>query len=313
MLMTLLIRSNRFSDALSVYSQAQSRNLAGPDIQFLRALATWGAGDTTGARGILEELGNAGSNWKIFGALFQGKMLAFQGHIDESISAFRAGLEMVQTPDLYYWVPNFQYQIARAEIVKGDMSAAKTECDRFREDAEKTPTPINLQRAGSLSIQVGDLRSARHMAALLEERVRTHPDPFSQMEMHDLLGEVALASRRETEAKQELRSAITFRAWPTPFLSLAEACEAASDWQCAIDAYRRYIDFKGAVLRDDAAEDWTIAHYSLAHAYLKAGNLAAADSEYRQFRALFQSADPGLPILKEAAREFSAPAEAPAR
>jgi eukaryotic-like serine/threonine-protein kinase len=298
-LMTLLVRSNRFSDTLAIYNQARSRHLTAPNLNFLAALATWGAGDLARAREMLEALSDEGSNWKVVSRLFVGKLLAFQGRMGEALEVFRTGLNLVQAPGLEYWIPNFQYQIARAEVVRGKNTAARTECRRLRKAAERVPMPINLQRAGRLSIQIGDLQSAKHLEALGREQVTPHPDPFSEMELHGLAGDIALASGEASEAEQEQRSALTFRRWYTPYFSMGEACEAAGKWKCAVEAYSRYLDFEGAVFRDDAAEDWAIAHYSLARAYVKSGDPASGNTHYQEFLSLFASADPGLPILSQ--------------
>jgi eukaryotic-like serine/threonine-protein kinase len=302
-LMALLVRTNRFAEALSVYSKADARHLGGLDLDFLRALATWGTGDVHGAQEMFRKLTNEGAYWKIVGTLYLGKLSAFQGQIAESIALFKTGLALVQSPDLEYWVPAFQYQIARAAVIRGDRTS-RVESDRLRTAVAKAPTPANLQRAGSLSLQVGDLTAAKRMASLMQRQLAAHPDPFSKMEAHALNGDIALAQGRTSEAIQEQRTAIAFRQWFNPSLSLGDACAAILDWKCAIDAYAKYLEFKGAILRDDVGEDWVIAHYSLARAYLFAGDPAAAAQEYQEFLSLFHSADPDLPGLKNARREM---------
>lgn len=303
-LMTLLVRSNRFSDTLAIYNQARSRHLTAPNLNFLAALATWGTGDLARARQMLEALSDEGSNWKVVSRLFVGKLFAFQGRLGEALEIFRAGLNLVHEPGLEYWIPNFQYQIARAEVVSGKSAVAKIECRRLRKAAERVPMPINLQRGGRLSIQIGDLQSAKHLEMLGREQVTPYPDSFSEMELHGLAGDIALASGDASEAEQEQRSALTFRRWYTPYFSMGEACEAARKWKCAVEAYSRYLDFEGAIFRDDAAEDWAIAHYSLARAYAKSGDPASADTQYQEFLSLFANADQGLPILSQVKREM---------
>jgi serine/threonine protein kinase/tetratricopeptide (TPR) repeat protein len=199
-LMTLLIRTNRFDEAIAVYKQAQTHQLTAPNLTFLYALATWGAGDLVNARKLFELLGNEGGNWKVVATLFTGKLLAFQGRMTESIMVFRTGLALVQTPALEYWLPNFQYQIARAETLTGNAAATRIESQRLQKAVMKVPMPINLQRGGRLSIAVGDMRSAEHLEALARRQVGPHPDAFSQMELHNLMGDIALASGRPREA-----------------------------------------------------------------------------------------------------------------
>ena len=256
--MTLLVRTNRFGEALAVYEQARSHHLTAPNLNFLAALATWGQGDLTHARQMLDSLSNDGSSyWKVVSRLFVGKLLAFQGRMGEAIEVLRTGLALVQTPGFENWVPTFQIQIARAEIVRGNISLARLECKRYQKTAEKVPMPINFQRGGRLSLQVGDLQSSKYFEALARRQVALHPDSFSEMELHGLKGDIALASGHASEAAQEQRSALAFRTWYTPYFSLGEACEAMEDWSCAIEAYRQYLDFEGAILRDTREKIWS--------------------------------------------------------
>jgi tetratricopeptide (TPR) repeat protein len=120
------------------------------------------------------------------------------------------------------------------------------------------------------------------------------------MELHGLAGDIALASGDASTAEREQRSALTFRPWYAPYFSLGEACEAAGKWECAVEAYSRYLDFEGTILRDDAGEDWALAHYSLARAYVKSGDPASGEAYYQKFLSLFSGADPRLPILSQA-------------
>jgi pentatricopeptide repeat protein len=299
-LMTLLIRTNRFDEALAVYKQAQTRQLTAPNLTFLYALATWGAGDLVNAQKLFELLGSEGGNWKVVATLFTGKLLAFQGRMTESIEVFRTGLALVQTPALEYWVPNFQYQIASAETLTGNAAASRIESEKLRKAAINVPMPINLQRGGRLLIAIGKPRSAEQLEELARRQVGPHPDAFSEMEMHNLVGDIALASGHASEAIREERSALAFRPWYTAYFSLGEACEAAKNWKCAIESYRHCLDFKGTILRDDAVQDWILAHYSLARAYVESGDEALGKLYFQKFLSLFSAADPELPILLQA-------------
>jgi eukaryotic-like serine/threonine-protein kinase len=303
-LMTLLLRTNRFGEALAVYGDAQSHQLKGPNLNFLAALSAWGEGDLMRTRLVLDSLGEESSSyWKVVSRLFVGKLLAFQGRMTESIEAFRTGLALVETPGFENWIPTFQYQIARAEIVRADMQTARIECRRYRKTAEKVPTPINFERGTRLALQVGDIQSSKYFQALARRQVALHPDSFSEMELHSLKGDIALELGDAAEAAQEQQSALTFRRWYTPYFSLGEACEAQKNWKCAITAYTQYLGFEGAILRDDAGEDWVLAHYSLARVYFKSGDRASGQIYYQRFMSLLSDADPNLPILLQAKHE----------
>jgi pentatricopeptide repeat protein len=303
-LMTLLVRTNQFSDALTVYDQARSHKLEAANLKLLAALAAWGEGDLLRAREMLDSLSNEGNSyWNVVSRLFVGKLLTFQGRMTEATEVFRTGLALVQMPGFENWVPTFQYQIARAQFVMGNMPAARSEAQRYRKFAKEAPIAINFQRGVRLALQVGDLQSAKYFQRLARRQTTLSPDPFSEMELHNLTGDIDLASGNSEKAVQEQQSALTFRKWYTPYFSLGEACEASENWNCAIEAYTQYLDSKGAILRDDAGEDWVIAHYSLARVYFKSGDLASGQVYYKKFLTLFSAADPDLPVLSRAKRE----------
>jgi tetratricopeptide (TPR) repeat protein len=302
--MTLLVRTSQFSEALTVYEQARARKLDATSLVFAAALAAWGNGDLGLARQRLDSLDTGNSNyWRLVSRLSAGKLLAFQGRIAEATEVFRAGLLLVRTPGLEEWGPVFQYQIARAAATGGDIRDAKRECEKYGAVAEKGAVPANLQRGARLFVQVGDLRSARHFEALARRTIAARHDPFSLMLLNTLAGDVALAAGRARDAIQLQKDALSFRKWYTPYLALGEACEQTHDWECAIDAYRKYLSFKGEVLRDDAPEDWSLAHYSLARAYQQSGDLASAHKYYQTFFDLFAAADPHLAALVRAKKE----------
>jgi eukaryotic-like serine/threonine-protein kinase len=51
---------------------------------------------------------------------------------------------------------------------------------------------------------------------------------------------------------------------------------------------------------------WPLAHVGLARAYAAAGNTAASRKAYEDFFALWKNADPDVPILTEAKKEYAA-------
>jgi pentatricopeptide repeat protein len=303
-LMNLLVRTSEFSEALAVYEQARLHTVDATSLIFVAALAAWGNGDLAGARQRLESLDNGESSyWKLVNRLSIGKLLAFQGRMADAIEAFQTGLTQARTPGFEEWVPAFQYQLARVAVAAGNIQDAKLECEKYGKTAEKVPAPINLLRAARLFVQIGDLRAAKHFQKLARTQVAAHSDPFSQMQLDSLMGNVALASGRADEAIRFQEDALSFRKWYAPYLALGEACEQTHNWKCAIEAYRQYLSFKGVILRDDAPEDWPLAHYSLARVCFRSGDVVAAQEYYKKFFELFAAADPSLPVLLRARKE----------
>jgi tetratricopeptide (TPR) repeat protein len=303
-LMALLVRGSHFEEALSVHDVAKRKQLESPNLTYMDGVANWGEGNNDRAMEEFNSLaGQANNYWKIMSRLSVGKLFAFQGRLQEALSSFRAGLALARMARFDNWASAFEFQIARAEILIGDKAAAKTGARNFAKAAEQAPIALSLQRAAAFYLQVGDLPSATHFARLAGVSVKARPDPFSEMQVHDLYAQVKLASRDWNGAIDEERSALAFRAWYSPHLTLGLACELSGKLDCAINAYKQYLNFEGLILTNDAPEDWVVAHFYLARAYSKAGDAASATQEYRQFQRLFAAADKNLAIIDIARKE----------
>jgi serine/threonine protein kinase/tetratricopeptide (TPR) repeat protein len=306
-LMTLLLRTNQFGETLAVYEQARSHKLVTTNLTFLAALAVWGNEDLRSARRMLDSLDDGTSDyWKVVNKLYLGKLLGYQGHLREALAAFHSGLALVERPGWENWIPVFQYQVAKAELVRGGSTVAKIECRKYGRIATLAPNPENLQRAAWLSLAINDIGSARRFQHLLERRVVLHPDAFSEMELYTLTGDIDLATGHTESAIQNQEKALAFHKGFEPYLALGEACERSRNWNCATEAYANYLHLKGEILRDDVSWDFVIANYSLSRVYFRSGNRALALQAYNEFLALFASADTTLPVLADS-RDFFAP------
>jgi len=86
------------------------------------------------------------------------------------------------------------------------------------------------------------------------------------------------------------------------YLALHRGAEAASEFQ-------KILDRRGLVIDDPIG---ALAHLQLGRAYAMAGDPAKARTAYSDFLTLWKDADPGIPILQQARREFAAlPAPSP--
>jgi tetratricopeptide (TPR) repeat protein len=305
-LIELLIRTNQFSEALTVYRQAQSRKLDTLSFRFLAAVAAWGNGDLQSAQRLLDiPAGQSDDYADAVSRLYQGKLLAYQGRFYEATETFRSGLALVRRPGLEDWSRIFQYQLARTEMLRGDSLARKVECRRYADLVKVLPSTGNLQRAGRLLVKIGDLAAAREFKRLIEKQLSIHPNSFSDMELRSLEGEIDLAYGQTDKAIENQRNALNILKSYEPFLSLGEACAQSKNWTCAIEAYTQYLQLKGEILRDDVAADWVIAHYSLARIYFLSGDRQRALDYDRQFLDMFAAADADLPIVVTAKRDLA--------
>ena len=78
------------------------------------------------------------------------------------------------------------------------------------------------------------------------------------------------------------------------YLAEGEGAEAAAEFQ-------KVIDHRGIVANSPIG---ALAHLGLARAYAMSGESPKARAQYQEFFALWNSADPDIPVLKQAKAEF---------
>jgi serine/threonine protein kinase/predicted Zn-dependent protease len=80
------------------------------------------------------------------------------------------------------------------------------------------------------------------------------------------------------------------------YLAERKGAEAAAE-------FRKIIDYPGIVVSDPIG---ALAHLGLARAYAVSGDSEKARSAYQEFFALWKNADPNIPILQQARKEYAA-------
>lgn len=310
-LMTLMVRASQFDQALAVLVQARSHGFDTPQLQFIGAIAAWGNGDVGTAQATFSRLiATRDEYWRLVGYLWTGKLLSFQGRMNEAAHAFSSGLLLVNEPERSDWVPVYQYMLARTLILMGDEQRARVESTKLLTAVQAAPAPENLQRAGSVALQVGMVGSAETVMGMLRQQAVGRNSLFTNMQLFTLQGDLDLAYHRYASAAQNARRALAFRPSFEPYFVLGKACEAMSEWQCAIESYKTFISLKGSILRDDYPADWVIANYYLARAYFEGGRTEEGLKQYGKFQVLFPLADNKLPIIsvsKEEVKKLKTP------
>jgi tetratricopeptide (TPR) repeat protein len=90
--------------------------------------------------------------------------------------------------------------------------------------------------------------------------------------------------------------------WLYPVYLRAQAYLAAHQSTAAAGEFQLILDHPGAVLNEPIG---ALAHLGLARAYSQSSDIAQAKTAYQDFLALWKSADPDLPILKQAQSEYA--------
>jgi tetratricopeptide (TPR) repeat protein len=115
---------------------------------------------------------------------------------------------------------------------------------------------------------------------------------------------LALADHQPADALQDLEISKSFDlASPGAYLR-GLAYLDLHDGPHAVEAFQRATQYKGADLA--ALQDYGQALLGLARAYTLAGNKSAAKQTYQSLFDLWKNADPDLPQLQAARKEFAA-------
>ncbi len=87
-----------------------------------------------------------------------------------------------------------------------------------------------------------------------------------------------------------------------PILFRGEAYLAAGNGPEATREYQKLIDHRGIMIGDPVS---VLARYGLARSYALSGDASNARNRYKEFLALWQDADPDLPVLQKARTELT--------
>lgn len=301
LLMDLLDRTNQFSEVIAIGSQARARGVDSPDLHFAVGLAEWGEDNVDAARKEFEILKSGGATyWQNQGELYVAGLLMYEGRVREGIAELRTGLVLTSQQGNEDWTPLYRFLLSRGLMMQGQLAQARTEAEELSREAVKSDDldPLDLQRAGSLALALGSVPQARHLLSVLDAQRTQENSAFAQLQFFNLQGNVEVAEGNVDSAIESEKRASVFYSSFEPYLSLGKAYAARQDWGNAVEAYKRYIQFKGEILRDDFSPDWVLAHLQLARFYAKLGDRETAAQDYDECLQIWRNADPDLPDVR---------------
>jgi len=216
----------------------------------------------------------------------------------------RNGLLLDQKLQSTTWIPLRLYLLARLELARGNLRDARVYGWRLVAASRQSTVAEDLERAGVVELQLGDVSNARACLRQLNSLRSQKGQNFTESFFSNLQGEVQAASGRTDEAiESQLRASAFLHLVGGPHASLGKLYGMKGDWPNAIKEYQQYLQLKGEILDDDFSGGWVLAHLWLARAFRNAGDVPHALESYNQFLQLWASADPGLPDLLEARAE----------
>ena len=289
-----------------------------------RFFVAWVAGDSRTSRALADSLVRAGGTARIRSGLHMARSFAVLDGRLHDYTALSTQLYADRSP------PSVDESINDLEVLvvaRGPTPAAAAALDSviaavpFR-DLPMIDRPY-LHAAEALAL-VGNAEKARAMIARYQsEMTDTSIKRVQLAELHEKLGEIALAAGKPRDAIAEFRSSdVSYDGGPSrecaacPALDLARAYDAAGKADSAAMYFERYLAtpfwFKAAVefdpLRIPAIRE------RLGQLYEGLGNTDKAIENYRAFIELWKNADPELqPRVADARKRLTrlAPAEGP--
>src|SRR6185503_2808829 len=292
-----LIGLNRFDEARDVCKRALAQKLdstsirerlytvafVSGDAQGMQEQVAWASGRTDEYRAVywLAQSSSFGGRWRESNEhLSRASELALRAEAKEVVAGYTADQALRAA-----WLGQFAQSLTLAQ------SALKIE--RNRNVLTRTALAFALAGEDAKAQQLVDELEEKHPLDTMVNQVWI-PEIEAVIELRHNAAQPALELLEKGEpyeaaaalSPQTLRSIV--------YLKLGQGAQAAAE-------ARKILDHRG---QGPLSILWPLAHLTLARAAVMQGDTAQARKSYQDFFALWKDADPDLPILIEAKREF---------
>ena len=297
------------AEAETAMQRTPQRSVELPEILLLRYHLALLKGDTSGMnRAVTMASGKPGAeDWL---TISQALVLARTGHLRQARKMAARASELAQQSGQRERAANYEAGEAVWEAFFGDVATAR----RTATEALTISTGRDVEFAAAFAFAVaGDSQRAQALAKDLEKRF---PEDTSVRYNYlpTLDGLLAISNGDPARAIQRLQipapheDAVTGCAFFAFFGALypayvrGEAYMASNRPVEAAAEFQKIFDRPGLLLADPVGPR---ARLELGRALAKAGEKAKAKAAYHDFLTLWKDADPDVPILKEAKKEFA--------
>jgi serine/threonine protein kinase/Flp pilus assembly protein TadD len=290
------IRLNRFDEAREICERALQQKLDSPALRSNFYVVAFIQGNEAEMRRQIDWATGKPSEYLMLN--MQSELAATSGRLRQAHELSRLTTEMAARRDLLEYAGAQTALTAEWSAVLGDCRGARENIAR----ASAYPrSPASLWRISLAHALCGEVRQAQ---TLTDEIVRQYPGELI-VETLVPLTRAAIEIRRgaRAQALQILQSVSRYEraSYFIPnylrgqiYLSEKKGAEAAAEFQ-------KIIDHRGW---SPTSAMYVPAHLWLAQAAVIQGDLAKARKSYQDFIALWKDADPDLPILIEAKKEY---------
>jgi len=292
------IAQDRLEEARSIIASARARSLDSPafavlllEIDFLQK----------NSAGMAEQANHLDPGSRSY---FDASVAAFQGQLSRSRSVIRSAISAATRANVEWAVADLAANSSAQEALFGNLAEARSAAlEALKLKRESTDWDTEGEAAFSLAV-AGDTAEAERLVADLNRHL---PEgTFMQfVYLPTIRAAVALHRESPREAIEALQVASPYELTPdgiiAPYLR-GQAYLAAHQGVEAAAEFQKVLDHPGLVVTQPFGP---LAHLGLGRAYAMQGDTARALLAYREFFAVWQDADPDIPLLKQAKAEYA--------
>ncbi len=294
---------DRFPEAKQALDNALRHDVDSPEFYQLRYYLALVQGDR-GAMDKVVALAKGKSGVDDWIDHSESLVAARSGKVQEARKKAQHAIELAHQAGNKERAATYQAAVAVWEALFGDAAEAQRNADVALQIAPGR----DVEYAAAFALaRAGDLKRARELARDLKSRFPEDTSvQFNYLPTLEAL--FALNQRNPQKALEVLQAAapydlsvpgIDFNAFyggMYPVYVRGEAYLTANRAREAAAEFQKVIDHQGIVAGDPVG---ALAHVGLARAYVQAGEHSKAREQYEQFLALWKSADPDLPLLRQ--------------
>jgi DNA-binding winged helix-turn-helix (wHTH) protein/tetratricopeptide (TPR) repeat protein len=289
-LVVWLARNNEPEEALNLYHDAQVKGVASPSMEWGAGMAFWNEGKVAEAQEHFRSLQAPGSLYSSIGRIYFARTLIYQGKLADAGAQLRDAIIVDHEAQNRTAERLERYLLGSVALTEGNRAEARLQLRLIL--AAGGPEAVDLQGAGAMYAQIGDLASARNVLGKLKNLLTTMPSPADSAYRDNLAGEIALAEARTTEAERLFSASLAAYPLALSHQGLARVYEAQQNWPMAAKEWEAFLDSRGEVFQDDYPADWVLAHVFFAR--VKSHHLQDIDgarTEYKKFLGTWEESD----------------------
>ena len=305
-LMTSYLRMNRLDEAKASFDEARANNLNDPNLFDLRYVLAFLQGDKPGMQEqVAWAAGKPGAEDKLLSA--QSDTEAYYGRFGKARKLSQQAVDSAKRVGALQTAGGWKLEGALREAEVGNSAPARQQAA----DGLALSTQRNVESSAALALaRAGDTAQAEN---LCEKLNRDYPlDTWTQNYLLPTIRAAIELQRNDPQkAINILKAALPYEMGDLEFQSFGalypayvrgEAYLKAGQGQQAAAEFQKLIDHPGIVSNFITG---ALSHLQLGRAQAMMGDNQAARKSYQDFFALWNDADPAIPILQAAKAEYA--------